>query len=307
MLGESQSPGWQAHGRAAATSLGASQTGRRLRERLARPIVATREFDVVLEWTPQRQRVGRDLDLAGRRAHVSGDRVRRLRARRAGARRIDAVDPGDARVRLEWPVPSRDAAATASGPGADRGAAARGCGRGAGVAPWAGVLTALLLLGMQWRPRLRVVFVLGPAVLLALARASTSCTSSTTSSSRRCSSGPRCSRTPARSAGWRSCSSPPMSSPKGSVGRGAGSRLIRPGMRARRRAEARTVWHRRTGWRAEGRSRRMPDDNRACSRSAISPSRWAAGTRSTGASFSLRAGDKVGLVGPQRRRARRRC
>jgi hypothetical protein len=35
-------------------------------------------------------------------------------------------------------------------------------------APWAGLLTALLLFGMQWRPRLRVVFVLGPALLLTL-------------------------------------------------------------------------------------------------------------------------------------------
>ena len=39
------------------------------------------------------------------------------------------------------------------------------------VAPWVGALVAVLLAAMQWRPRLRAVLVLGPAVCLALVTA----------------------------------------------------------------------------------------------------------------------------------------
>ena len=79
VLGESQSNGWKATV-VGGDSLGRVADGRRLRERLARPIVAARirrraRVDAAAP------RLGRDLDLAGRRAHVSGDRVRRLRPR----------------------------------------------------------------------------------------------------------------------------------------------------------------------------------------------------------------------------------
>jgi hypothetical protein len=39
------------------------------------------------------------------------------------------------------------------------------------VAPWVGALVAAVLVAMQWRPRARVVLVLGPAVLLTLVTA----------------------------------------------------------------------------------------------------------------------------------------
>jgi hypothetical protein len=169
VLGESQSPGWKATV-VDGESLGPSQmvdgyaNGWLVRS-------SPRDFDVVLEWTPQR-RVWAAIwiSIAAALMCIVIACVGFVRARRRT--NADAIDPDDARVRLEWPVPPRDP----SGPrrrGRVRVAVPLLAGAVAGLvlAPWAGALTALLLLGMQWRPRLRVVLVLGPALLLTLAGA----------------------------------------------------------------------------------------------------------------------------------------
>jgi hypothetical protein len=92
---------------------------------------------------------------------------------RRRARRVATSDPADATVWLEWPV----AAPPQVSPMPDRKHRRRdqvtvpllaGLVAALIVAPWVGVLVAALLVGMQWRPRLRAVLVLGPAVCMAL-------------------------------------------------------------------------------------------------------------------------------------------
>src|SRR5262249_31152005 len=82
---------------------------------------------------------------------------------------VDAADPSDARVRIDWPLPRRGTAVPRRGRIRVVTPLLAGLVAALIFAPWAGVVTALLLFGMQWRPRLRVVFVLGPALLLTLA------------------------------------------------------------------------------------------------------------------------------------------
>ena len=80
------------------------------------------------------------------------------------------------------------------------------------VAPWVGVLTALIVFAFVVRPRLRPWLLAVPAALLAPVRRSTSSSSRPATGTRRCSSGPPSSRTPARSPGSPSSSSPPTPS-----------------------------------------------------------------------------------------------
>jgi hypothetical protein len=167
VLGQSQSPGWKATV-GGGDSLGASQ----MVDGYANGWLVSdpaREFDVVLEWTPQR-RVWTAIwiSVASVLACIGIACVGFVRARRRV--RTDASDPRDADARLEWPVPARG---MTTRPARVRVVVPLLAGLVAALifAPWAGVLVALLLLGMQWRPRLRVVFVLGPSLLLALAAA----------------------------------------------------------------------------------------------------------------------------------------
>jgi len=166
VLGQSQSPGWKATV-VGGDSLGASQ----MVDGYANGWLVSdpaREFDVVLEWTPQR-RVWTAIwiSIVAALACIAIACVGYVRARR----RTDALDPRDADARLEWPVPARGTTATRRGRVRVVVPLLAGLVAALIFAPWAGVLVALLLLGMQWRPRLRVVFVLGPSLLLALAAA----------------------------------------------------------------------------------------------------------------------------------------
>jgi hypothetical protein len=168
VLGQSQSPGWKAT-IAGGDSLGPSQ----LVDGYANGWLVSDpppEFDVVLEWTPQR-RVWTAIwiSIAAVLACIGIACVGFLRARRRA--RADVVDPRDSRATLDWPVPSRDPAVPRRGRVRVVMPLLAGLVAALIFAPWAGVLVALLLLGMQWRPRLRVVFVLGPALLLTLAAA----------------------------------------------------------------------------------------------------------------------------------------
>jgi hypothetical protein len=167
VLGQSRSAGWKATV-VGGDSLGPSQMvdGYANGWLVADP---AREFDVVLEWTPQRRvwtaiwiSVGAVL------ACIAIACVGFVRARRRAA--TDETDPRDAQTGLEWPLPPR---ATNGPRGRVRVVVPLLAGLVAALifAPWAGLLVALLLLGMQRRPRLRVVFVLGPSLLLALAAA----------------------------------------------------------------------------------------------------------------------------------------
>jgi hypothetical protein len=121
----------------------------------------------VLEWTPQR-RVWAAIwiSLAAAIACIGIAAVSYVR-RRAPA----TVAAPDARTRLEWPIPPRRARGAVALHGRARVMVPIGAGLVAALvfAPWAGVLVALLLAAMQWRPRVRAVLVLAPPLLLALA------------------------------------------------------------------------------------------------------------------------------------------
>jgi arabinofuranan 3-O-arabinosyltransferase len=168
VLGQSQSPGWKATV-AGGDSLGPSQMvdGYANGWFVSDP---AHEFDVVLEWTPQR-RVWTAIwvSLAAVLVCIAIACAGFVRARRRG--RGDRTDPRDAEATLEWPVPARGAVAPPRGRARVLVPLLAGLVAALVIAPWAGLLVALLLLGMQWRPRLRVVLVLGPSLLLALAAA----------------------------------------------------------------------------------------------------------------------------------------
>jgi len=169
VLGESQSNGWRATV-AHEGSLGRSQlVDGYANGWLVQPKQSA--FDVVLEWTPQR-RVWTAIwiSLAAALACIGIVVVSYVR-RRAPATVGVPDDAGDARTRLEWPIPPR----RARGPIALHGRARVVVPILAGLvaalvfAPWAGVLVVVLLAAMQWRPRVRAVLVLAPPLLLALA------------------------------------------------------------------------------------------------------------------------------------------
>jgi len=165
VLGESQSDGWKATV-AHEGSLGRSQ----LVDGYANGwLVHPKEssFDVVLEWTPQR-RVWAAIwiSLAAAIACIGIVAVSYVRRRAPST-----VAAPDARTRLEWPIPPRRARGEVALHGRARVLVPVLAGLVAALvfAPWAGVLVALLLAVMQWRPRVRAVLVLAPPLLLALA------------------------------------------------------------------------------------------------------------------------------------------
>ncbi len=168
VLGQSQSAGWKATV-AGGDSLGPSQMvdGYANGWFVSDP---AHEFDVVFEWTPQ-QRVWTAIwiSIVAVLVCIAIACVGVFRVRRGSG--ADGTDPRDAEATLEWPVPARGAVAPPRGPARVLVPLLAGLVAALVIAPWAGLLVALLLLGMQRRPRLRVVLVLGPSLLLTLAAA----------------------------------------------------------------------------------------------------------------------------------------
>jgi hypothetical protein len=167
VLGQSQSNGWQATA-AKLGSLGPSHlVDGYANGWLVRPVQGS--FDVVLQWTPQRKvwaAIWISLAAAlGCIAIIGWAFVRR----RVRARAPAPVDPDDSDVWLEWPLTPRGAATPRRG----RVALPLLLGLAAAlvVAPWAGVVVLVLVAAIAWRPRLRTVLVLTPAVCLVLVTA----------------------------------------------------------------------------------------------------------------------------------------
>jgi len=168
VLGQSQSSGWHAtvaHGGA----LGASHlVDGYANGWLVHPKQAS--FDVVLQWTPQRQ-VWAALWISALAALLCLAIVGWALVRRR-SRATTTAEPLDAKVRVDWRMPPRGML-----PPAFSGASRRerivvpvlaGLVASLIVSPWVGVLVLVLLVAMQWQPRLRAVLVLGPSILLAL-------------------------------------------------------------------------------------------------------------------------------------------
>ena len=260
VLGQSQSPGWKARV-VQGGDLGPSQlVDGYANGWLVRPDRAS--FDVVLEWTPQRQVWAAIWISLLAALGVHRDRGLGVRARPPASRRADAVDPADADVWLEWPLAPRGAAGLPARPHRCC-RCSPGWPRALVVAPWVGVLVALLVAAIQWRPRLRVVLVLAPAVLMLLVTRVHRRTCSTTSGSRRCSSGRRSSRC-ARPLAWVAVVLLGVDVVLEHV---AGAALATSRLERARRSVN------------EPSGRRPIRDNHPCSRCAISRSKWVAGTR----------------------------
>jgi hypothetical protein len=162
VLGESQSPGWQAH-----IVKGSNLHGSQLVDGYANGWLVTPpksgEFDVVMRWTPQKQvYTAIWLSLIGALLCLLVIVVtwtRRPSAISAAA----TARPGDADVDLDWSPPAPIARART------RWIAPVVCGLLGAlvVAPWVGVLVAVVVFAMVERPRLRPFVMLVPAVLLA--------------------------------------------------------------------------------------------------------------------------------------------
>ena len=129
-------------------------------------------FDVVLEWTPQR-RVWTAVWISVLAAllclAIVGGALLRRRVRAS----VAAPDASDSTVWIEWPVPARRDPSALPEPAHRRRdqigvPVLAGLAAALIVAPWVGVVVAGLMLAMQWRPRVRAVLVLGPAVFLTL-------------------------------------------------------------------------------------------------------------------------------------------
>ena len=174
VLGQSHSEGWKATV-AHAGSLGPSRlVDGYANGWLVRPSHAA--FDVVLEWTPQRQvwaALWISLLAALACLALIGWSLLRRRSRAVNA----TATVTDADVRVEWPSSPRRRLVT--GPVITRRLVTRpgdrvvlpvlaGLAASLVVAPWAGVLAAVAVVLMQWRPSLRAVVAVGPAVLIAL-------------------------------------------------------------------------------------------------------------------------------------------
>ncbi len=164
VLGQSENAGWHA------TTSGAAVGPRRLVDGFAngwRVDPKSRSFDVVLQWTPQRN-VWASLwiSFAAGLACV-GIMIFTWWRRRAALALVTAPDPADSRVALEWP-------------GADELPALGGrvqvwvpigCALVAGLiaAPWIGVLVGVVVAAaLRWRT-VRLFLAIAPAFLLASA------------------------------------------------------------------------------------------------------------------------------------------
>ena len=166
VLGQSQSPGWKAS--TSAGDLGPSRlVDGYANGWLVRPKQGS--FDVVLQWTPQR-RVWAALWISALAAlgciGIAGWAFVRGRRR---AKALVPIDASDSNVWVEWPLAPRGASTLRRGRVALPVLA--GLAGALIVAPWVGALVLLLVVAIQWRPRLRVVLVLAPAVLLVLVTA----------------------------------------------------------------------------------------------------------------------------------------
>ena len=165
VLGESQSPGWKAS-IAKIGDLGPSKlVDGYANGWLVRPKQGS--FEVVLQWTPQR-RVWAALWISLIAAigciAIAGWAYTRGRRRAAVI-----AEPSDSDVWAEWPLAPRGITGSRRGRIALPVLAGLACALI--VAPWVGLLVAALLAAIQWRPRLRVILVVAPAVLLVLVTA----------------------------------------------------------------------------------------------------------------------------------------
>ncbi len=169
VLGESQSPGWRAHvvgGR----GLGGSQLVDGYANGWLVTPPASGSFDVVFEWTPQRQVWAAIwLSLLGALA-CAGIIVFTWTRRRSVITTANTPLPGDGDVNLGW-----DLGGSARAPNGRPGTRIRwlapltaGLLGALVVAPWVGALAAAVVFAMVVRPRLRPIVMLVPAALLAL-------------------------------------------------------------------------------------------------------------------------------------------
>jgi hypothetical protein len=159
VLGESRSPGWRA--RIDGRDLGSSQLvdGYANGWFVERP--PSGEFDVVFEWTPQRQVwLSIWISLVTALACLALIALTWRTRIRAGA----TVAAGDADARLSF-APSVGALTTRARWGTTIGA---GLLAALLVGPVVGVVTALLTALLVWRPRMRAIVMLVPGALLAL-------------------------------------------------------------------------------------------------------------------------------------------
>jgi hypothetical protein len=165
VLGESQSSGWKATIANGGTVGVSHLVDGYANGWLVHPTHPS--FDVVLQWTPQRQ-VWAALWISALAALLCLAIVGWAMLRKRSP--IVATDePSDAQVRNDWPVPARDE--TARRPGRRERIAVpvlAGVVAALIVAPWVGAVVAIVVTAIQWRPQVRAVLVLGPAVLLAL-------------------------------------------------------------------------------------------------------------------------------------------
>jgi hypothetical protein len=170
VLGESQSPGWHARV-VGGHDLGASQLVDGYANGWLVTPPASGAFDVVFEWTPQRQvRTAIWLSLLGVALCLGIIAFTWVR-RRAVVATAATARPGDADIALDWSVdPSIGGAGSAPALGRVRWIAPLTTGLLAGlvVAPWVGALTAAVVFAVVVRPRLRPVVLLAPGALLAL-------------------------------------------------------------------------------------------------------------------------------------------
>jgi hypothetical protein len=175
VLGESQSNGWKAT-IAHAGALGTSHLVDGFANGwLVRP--AHTSFDVVLQWTPQR-RVWAAIWISVAAAllcvALAGWALVRRRAT------VAVPDASDAQVWVEWPGVPRWAEPGVGDEGGERRQRRRdqivvpvlaGLLSALIVAPWVGLVMAVLVVLVQWRPRARAALVLGPPVFLTLVTA----------------------------------------------------------------------------------------------------------------------------------------
>jgi hypothetical protein len=164
VLGESHSDGWKA----TVTGGGALGPSRLVdgyaNGWLVRPDRAS--FDIVMEWTPQRQvwaAIWISLAAAVLCLALIGWSV--FRRRRAPG--LTGASPSDADVRIEWPAQPRGTVAPTR---RSRVLVPILAGLVATlvVAPWAGVLAAVAVVLVQWRPPARALLAVTPAALLAM-------------------------------------------------------------------------------------------------------------------------------------------